>query len=41
MKADFHIVDGARHYKLYDTPEYVTDAIDRFSSFYRKYPNAA
>lgn len=40
-KEAFHIVDGAGHYELYDTPEYVTDAMNRLSSFYRKHLNAA
>jgi fermentation-respiration switch protein FrsA (DUF1100 family) len=39
-KEAFHVIDGAGHYELYDTPEYVTEAMDRLASFYRKYLGA-
>lgn len=28
------MVAGARHYEMYDTPEYVDTAVDRLATFY-------
>lgn len=36
-KEDFHVVDGAGHYELYDTPDYVARAMSRLAPFYRKH----
>ena len=40
FKEDFCVIDGAGHYELYDTPEYVSQAIDRLVPFYRKHTKA-
>jgi uncharacterized protein len=35
-KEDFVVVEGAGHHALYDTPEYVNEAMARLASFYGK-----
>jgi len=30
------IVEGASHYDLYDKPEYVDQAVEKFKGFYKK-----
>jgi fermentation-respiration switch protein FrsA (DUF1100 family) len=34
--ADRFVVAGARHYEMYDVPEYVDAAVDRLATFYEK-----
>lgn len=36
-KEDFYVVEGAGHYELYDTPEYVAQAMSRLAPFYKKH----
>lgn len=36
-KEDFFVVEGAGHYELYDTSEYVDQAIGRLVLFFRKH----
>lgn len=33
---DFFVVEGAGHYEMYDEPEYVDQAIERLTAFYRE-----
>lgn len=37
FKENFCVVEGAGHYEMYDTPEYVAQAVDTLVSFYRKH----
>lgn len=34
---DFHVIDGAGHYEMYDEPKYVDQAVDHLDTFYQKY----
>ena len=34
-KKDFFVIEGAGHYELYDTPQYVDQAVDRLGGFYK------
>lgn len=34
---DLLVMEGASHYDLYDNPEYVNPAVEKFAEFYRKY----
>lgn len=40
FKEDFCVIEGAGHYELYDTPEYVAQAINKLVPFYRKHMKA-
>lgn len=33
----FHVVEGARHYDLYDKSPYVEEAVDKLDEFYKQY----
>lgn len=36
-KKDFFVVEGAGHYEMYDTPEYVKQAVERLNGFYKEH----
>lgn len=36
-KEDFCVIEGAGHYDMYDVPQYVDQAVERLSGFYRKH----
>ena len=36
-KKDFFVVEGAGHYEMYDTPQYVDQAVERLDVFYKEH----
>jgi uncharacterized protein len=36
-KEDFVVIEGAGHYALYDTPEYIAQAMERLAPSYGKH----
>lgn len=36
---DFHVIDGAGHYEMYDEPKYVNEAVDTLDTFYKEFLN--